>query len=521
MRFLIVLLPLLMLAGMMMHAGGMLTEGERPPRPVVTELDESCTIGVACGSVTADGRPLLWKTRDSGTRNNELYLHKTFDHRFLCVINVDEENPRSWMGLNEHGFAILNAYIREASGAAKPDTITSNGVFMRQALGTCRSVTEFEAFLDTTSSYRQIKGIFGVIDTTGAAMMYEVIDKKVWPYNPADTPEGYLIRATFTCHDTVPGGPGPGVGYERFLRSHDLIAGFVAAESLDPHTLMRWHMRDFSDATSKAVPVPFPDKWELDKPFGFINTMWSICRQISVSATVIQGVDPAAEPREPAYLSTMWTMLGSPASAIAVPYWAVGEPPAVASGPGGAPLCWKALRLRDYLFWYDGDPYYIDSYRMRDELGDGLWATTFAVEDSIFSVAEDSLAAWRLQPPSWQRLLAAETELADYAYATLQQYVMTGADEAPPPAPGYLLHPVAPNPFNAGTTIAYTLPTTATVSLEIYDLRGHRVAQLVDRTQRAGDHALNWDADRLPSGTYLVQLTVDRQVFTRRCVLLK
>ena len=34
---------------------------------------EGCTVGVASGRATPDGRPLLWKTRDGSAMNNEVY----------------------------------------------------------------------------------------------------------------------------------------------------------------------------------------------------------------------------------------------------------------------------------------------------------------------------------------------------------------------------------------------------------------------------------------------------------------
>lgn len=70
----------------------------------------------------------------------------------------------------------------------------------------------------------------------------------------------------------------------------------------------------------------------------------------------------------------------------------------------------------------------------------------------------------------------------------------------------------APNPFNAGTTIAFDLPAAAQVRLEVLDLRGRRVAVLVDGRRDAGEHAVPWDgtdaAGRpVPSGVYRTRLS--------------
>ncbi len=55
------------------------------------------------------------------------------------------------------------------------------------------------------------------------------------------------------------------------------------------------------------------------------------------------------------------------------------------------------------------------------------------------------------------------------------------------------LHPNTPNPFNAGTRIAYRLAASGPVRLEIYNLLGQPVHTLVDQTQAAGAYQVSWD----------------------------
>ena len=66
-----------------------------------------------------------------------------------------------------------------------------------------------------------------------------------------------------------------------------------------------------------------------------------------------------------------------------------------------------------------------------------------------------------------------------------------------------------PNPFNPQTTIGYTLPQTATVSLRIYDVLGREVACLVEGEHGAGYHEAVWQAGRFASGVYLYRLMVE------------
>ena len=88
------------------------------------------------------------------------------------------------------------------------------------------------------------------------------------------------------------------------------------------------------------------------------------------------------------------------------------------------------------------------------------------------------------------------------------------------------LHPNTPNPFNAGTRIAYRLAASGPVRLEIYNLLGQPVDTLVDEAQAAGAYRVSWDArDRrgaaVAAGVYLTRLTFPGGVQTRRLIYLK
>ena len=58
------------------------------------DLHDGCTIGVAAGSATSDGRPLLWKTRDGGRSkyNNEV-SYITF-HKYKFIMQSGMNEPR-------------------------------------------------------------------------------------------------------------------------------------------------------------------------------------------------------------------------------------------------------------------------------------------------------------------------------------------------------------------------------------------------------------------------------------------
>jgi len=480
---------------------------------------DECTIGIASGSATADGRPMIWKTRDySSAPNNEIYYNTADRYAFIGVVTANGRATSSpWMGVNERGFAILNS-----SSSDLPDTTIGpgNGTLMRIALGTCAVIGDFEALLDSTNGARQTQANFAVMDSSGAAAIYETSGFEYWKYDaddPAAAPDGYIVKTNFAHH-----GDGSGGGYERYNRTAHLIAGFYAGDSLNCRSILRTQMRDFSDFDSDPVPVPFQGQWLSYRPYGYIYTGVSICRASSVSAAVIQGVLPG----EPAKLSTLWAMLGQPASSITVPYWSVGSAPGAAAGGSTAPLADRANEIRALLFDYSENSNYIDSYKLRDEQGNGLWARTFPAEDSIFTAAEALLDGWRSSPPDEPAMLAAEAAFADYALSVLSQAYAGLIVDVPPAEKGGFpavctLRQNYPNPFNATTTVRFDLRRGARVKIAVFDILGRYVATIADGKMTAGTHRITWDAGGLPSGVYIIRLSGDGFTLSRKALLLK
>ncbi|MBT3234092.1 MAG: T9SS type A sorting domain-containing protein [Calditrichaeota bacterium] len=78
-----------------------------------------------------------------------------------------------------------------------------------------------------------------------------------------------------------------------------------------------------------------------------------------------------------------------------------------------------------------------------------------------------------------------------------------------------------PNPFNSTTTISYSLPQTSNITLQVYDISGRLLSQLLNGRQQAGIHSSTVKADRWASGLYFVRLEASGWVFTQKIMLVK
>jgi len=83
-----------------------------------------------------------------------------------------------------------------------------------------------------------------------------------------------------------------------------------------------------------------------------------------------------------------------------------------------------------------------------------------------------------------------------------------------------------PNPFNASTTLSYTLPQAQHVRLTIVTIDGQTLQTLVDEKKSSGTHTISWNSRNtagreLPSGVYLASLRTETELVTQKLLLVK
>ncbi len=85
----------------------------------------------------------------------------------------------------------------------------------------------------------------------------------------------------------------------------------------------------------------------------------------------------------------------------------------------------------------------------------------------------------------------------------------------------YNLEQNYPNPFNPSTVIKYSLKESGKVTLKIYDMLGKEVMTLVNETQNAGSHLINFNGNGLASGVYFYKLDTGSFTQVKKMILMK
>jgi hypothetical protein len=78
-----------------------------------------------------------------------------------------------------------------------------------------------------------------------------------------------------------------------------------------------------------------------------------------------------------------------------------------------------------------------------------------------------------------------------------------------------------PNPFNPATTIKFSLPEAANVTLNIFNVLGQKVSELVNTNLEAGWYSYQWNANNNASGIYIYELRTDKFVSIKKMIFLR
>lgn len=310
------------------------------------QQQHACTSIIISGKATPDGRPLMWKHRDTGAPYNHIAYIDEGGYRFLGLVNSDDPDGAVWTGSNETGFSIMNT----ASYNLKDDDVKEmdhEGLLMRQALKVCKTVQDFEHLLDTLPRPLRVEANFGVIDAYGGAAYYETNNKHYYKKDVNDTtlaPEGYLIYTNFSFE----GRTDEGLGYIRYDNARKIFKQ-MEKEEFTPERIFREASRSFYNS-QLDIDLKNPEQSPNNHSGWFVEQDF-IPRAESTASIVIQGVKPGM----PAEHTIMWTALGYPPVSVALPLWVKmgkDQPSLVQYDTAlkTAPLCYYSSRLKDKVY---------------------------------------------------------------------------------------------------------------------------------------------------------------------------
>ncbi len=356
---------------------------------------EACTSIIISGKSTPDGRPIMWKNRDTDTYQNAIKYFNDGKYSSIGLIDSDDPSGESvWIGYNSAGFAIMNTASYNLIMNDSIDLKDREGIVMREALMQCATVAEFESFLNNHQKPLGVEANFGVIDAVGGAAYFEVSNfsyKKLDVNDPAIAPMGYMIHTNFS----FTGDPNSGSGQIRYKTAEDLF--YQAAQQ--NNLTVRFILQDVSRSLYHSLTKTDLKKISSENPDEqkFMNFTDFIPRYFSSAAVVVQGVKAG----ENVEFTTMWAVLGFPLTSVVTPLWlCMGEKqPALVTldNTGTAPLCNKAIQLKKQLFPIKKSygENYINVNALYNAKGTGILQKLKPLDDMIFEKAIKNLDAWR------------------------------------------------------------------------------------------------------------------------------
>lgn len=353
----------------------------------------ACTSVIVSGKATKDGRPVIFKHRDSGKLHNMMIVVQGRRYRYLGLVNAEDTMPIDvWGGHNEAGFGIINtaAYNMNGDGG---DT-DGDGIFIRKALELCATLEDFERLLDTVKKPREVNSNFAVLDAKGGCAYYETgnYDYVKFDVNdPSVAPDGYLMRTNFG----TTGNHKLDQGVERYCAINDFMAEACKNGNLEHDYLMTHISRYLKHGVTQLDMYDYMPETENDTRYFPFHDY--ISRYSSASVIMVQGVRPDESP-----LNTVsWNIIGWPLTTVAVPLVLTpsGKLPAIVTddGTGHSRLNEMGLQLKERVFSLKSGnvEFYGDLSKLINKQETGILQRILPIEKEVMRRGEEALDGLR------------------------------------------------------------------------------------------------------------------------------
>ena len=129
------------------------------------------------------------------------------------------------------------------------------------------------------------------------------------------------------------------------------------------------------------------------------------------------------------------------------------------------------------------------------------WESIGSVKAAVLSNSPKnySFSDTKLQSGKYQYKLKMLDNDGSFSYSTIQS-----AEVAVPK--DFYVSQNYPNPFNPTTKIDYQLPMDAKVIMEVFNIAGKKVSELVNQEQTAGYYTVDFGSSKLSSGVYIYRI---------------
>lgn len=354
----------------------------------------ACTSVIVSGRVTKDGRPMIFKHRDSGKVHNMMMVVQGQRYRYLGLVNAEDTTPVDvWGGHNEAGFGIINTAAYNLNGDGG-DT-DGDGIFIRKALELCASLEDFERLLDTVKKPMDINSNFAVLDAKGGCAYYETGNYNYVKFDvndPSAAPDGYLMRTNFG----TTGNHKLDQGVERYQAITAFMAEACKEGHLEHDYLITHISRYLKHGVTQLDMYDMMPETETDTCYVSFHDY--ITRYSTASVVLVQGVRPDESP-----LNTIsWTIMGWPLTAIAMPLALLpsGKLPILVSndGTGHSRLCEMGLQLKSRVFTLkkgNNTAFYGNLAPLINKKGTGFLQQLLLVEEDVMCHGEEAVASLR------------------------------------------------------------------------------------------------------------------------------
>ncbi|UCE18626.1 MAG: T9SS type A sorting domain-containing protein, partial [Gemmatimonadota bacterium] len=209
-------------------------------------------------------------------------------------------------------------------------------------------------------------------------------------------------------------------------------------------------------------------------------------------------------------------------------------------------LCWEAVITGDVSQNWPGSPAKVAVGELDAEVVDKTLQVNVGsarAVDMVISGADlkitdvlvEGLVEWAEDGEGLHVAAASETELGmitiiferlvpgrlDVVARIDEDKVLSSVVKVVPIPTEYSLAQNYPNPFNPVTTIEYALPEASIVRLEVFNILGQKVTELVNTKKESGYYRASWNSDKVTSGIYFYRMTAGDFIATKRMVLMK